>query len=155
MPAEESDNRKTRPNQRLEGWDSVAFYLGKSPRTYQRYKGKDAPPIYREGKGVFAYTDDLDRWLKTRTTGPSTDVDSQEDAILSAEAAPIQQSSESRTLNADASHESTQNAEHASTAQLRRRPWRFMLPVVAASIVGVVGWILFRPPVLGLRPPTK
>ena len=60
---------------RLDGWKDIATYLGKiDQRTAQRWEA-DGLPIHRVArtKKVFAYADELDRWLAARVESPSID----------------------------------------------------------------------------------
>jgi tetratricopeptide (TPR) repeat protein len=54
------------PKSRLDSWKSIAEYLERSPRTVQRWHAFHGLPIHHFGgqKGsVFAYAEDIDRWL--------------------------------------------------------------------------------------------
>jgi hypothetical protein len=54
------------PKVRLDSWKSIADYLERSPRTVQRWHAYHALPVHHFGgcKGsVFAYTEEIDRWL--------------------------------------------------------------------------------------------
>lgn len=54
---------------RLDTWKSIAQHLGRSPRTVQRWHSFHGLPIHHlsgETGSVYAYSDDLDRWLKSR-----------------------------------------------------------------------------------------
>lgn len=54
------------PNLRLDSWKSIAAYLQRGIRTVQRWHNSFGMPVHHFGgtKGcVFAYSDDLDRWL--------------------------------------------------------------------------------------------
>ena len=54
------------PKLRLDSWKSIADYLERSPRTVQRWHAYHALPVHHFGgyKGsVFAYADEIDRWL--------------------------------------------------------------------------------------------
>lgn len=54
---------------RLDTWKSIAQYLGRSSRTVQRWHSEYELPVRHLGgdaSSVFAYTDELDRWLRAR-----------------------------------------------------------------------------------------
>ncbi len=54
------------PKLRLDSWKSIADYLERSPRTVQRWHTSHGLPVHHFGgcKGsVFAYTQEIDRWL--------------------------------------------------------------------------------------------
>ena len=54
---------------RLDTWKSIAQYLGRSSRTVQRWHSDYGLPVHHlsgESGSVYAYSDDLDRWLRTR-----------------------------------------------------------------------------------------
>jgi tetratricopeptide (TPR) repeat protein len=55
--------------QRLDAWKSIAGYLGRTCRTVQRWHAEYGLPIHRLGgdKGsIFAYSDELDDWMRNR-----------------------------------------------------------------------------------------
>jgi hypothetical protein len=61
---------RSRAHDRLDSWRSVADYLGCSPRTAQRWFSEFSLPVRRVGGGsgrIFAYIDELDLWLRTRS----------------------------------------------------------------------------------------
>jgi tetratricopeptide (TPR) repeat protein len=54
---------------RLGSWKAIASYLGRSPRTVQRWLADYGLPIHRMGGAsgpIFAYKDELDIWLRNR-----------------------------------------------------------------------------------------
>lgn len=54
---------------RLDTWKSIAQYLGRSSRTAQRWHREYGLPVRHLGgdaSSVFAYTDELNRWLRDR-----------------------------------------------------------------------------------------
>lgn len=54
---------------RLASWKEIADYLGRSPRTVQRWLAGYNLPVHRMGGSsgpIFAYKDELDRWLRNR-----------------------------------------------------------------------------------------
>jgi hypothetical protein len=54
---------------RLDTWKSIAQYLGRSSRTVQRWHISYGLPVRHLGSGctsVFAYADELDKWLRER-----------------------------------------------------------------------------------------
>ena len=54
------------PKVRLDSWKSIADYLERSPRTVQRWHAYHGLPVHHFGgcKGsVFAYAEEIDRWL--------------------------------------------------------------------------------------------
>ena len=66
-PAE--SRRKETAARRLESWKLIADYLGRSTRTIQRWHEQYGLPIRRLGgdRGtVYAYSDELDGWLRAR-----------------------------------------------------------------------------------------
>lgn len=55
---------------RFSSWKAIARYLGRSPRTVQRWQADYDLPVHRLGgdRGpVFAYADELDLWLHNRS----------------------------------------------------------------------------------------
>jgi tetratricopeptide (TPR) repeat protein len=61
---------EVRPKQtRLDTWKSIAHHLGRSNRTVQRWHSMYGMPVHHlsgESGSVYAYSDDLDAWLKAR-----------------------------------------------------------------------------------------
>lgn len=54
---------------RLTSWKEIAEYLGRSPRTVQRWLVEYGLPVHRIGGSsgpIFAYKDELDLWLRKR-----------------------------------------------------------------------------------------
>jgi hypothetical protein len=54
---------------RIDSWKSIAEYLGRSSRTVQRWHHAYGLPVHRLGgnsSSVYAYTDELDSWLRNR-----------------------------------------------------------------------------------------
>jgi tetratricopeptide (TPR) repeat protein len=68
-------------NARLDTWKSIAQYLGRSTRTVQRWRSEYGLPARHLGgdsTSVFAYTDELDQWLRNRNQSElQTDFDRQ------------------------------------------------------------------------------
>lgn len=59
----------SRTEARLASWKEIADYLGRSPRTVQRWLVEYGLPVRRLGGSsgpIFAYKDELDRWLRNR-----------------------------------------------------------------------------------------
>src|SRR5579859_6980612 len=55
----------------ISGWKAIATYTGKAIRTVQDWEKDSGLPIYREPGGVWAYADDLDRFLQGRIVAPA------------------------------------------------------------------------------------
>jgi len=58
---------------RLDSWKSIAGYLHRSPRTVQRWHAELGLPVRHIGgvsTSVFAFSDKLDRWLRSHPGGP-------------------------------------------------------------------------------------
>ena len=69
----EADERS--PAERLDSWKEIAEYLGREPRTVQRWEKKKGLPVRRlvpdsaeEQPRVFAYKSEIDAWWKERQT---------------------------------------------------------------------------------------
>lgn len=62
---------------RLDSWKEVAAYLKKGVRTVRRWERQEKLPVHRHFHGkqgtVYAFADELDRWLQGRTVKESTD----------------------------------------------------------------------------------
>ena len=68
------DRRKRPPNRRLDSWKEIAAYFGRDERTVKRWEKERGLPIRRlpgAHGGVYAFTDDLARWMEARTSGGS------------------------------------------------------------------------------------
>ena len=64
-------------NKPLSSWKEIAAYLGCDQRTCIRWETKHGLPVHRPGSDqarshVFAYKDELDRWLKKKSGAPET-----------------------------------------------------------------------------------
>jgi tetratricopeptide (TPR) repeat protein len=71
---------------RLDSWKSIADYLERSPRTVQRWHATHGLPVHHFGgskSSVFAYGEDLDRWLMSRA-GETGSTEAGEDEELEA-----------------------------------------------------------------------
>ena len=63
-------------NARLDTWKLIAQYLGRSTRTVQRWRLEYGLPVRHLGgdaTSVFAYTDELDEWMRSRNPSASQD----------------------------------------------------------------------------------
>jgi hypothetical protein len=69
---------------RLDTWKQIAQHFGRSTRTVQRWRTEYGMPVRHLGgdaTSVFAYTDELDQWLRNRDrTEPEVNSDWQESA---------------------------------------------------------------------------
>ena len=65
---------------RLEGWKEISSYLGIKEKQAQRWEQQSSLPVHREARNkraiVFAWTEELDQWRRTRTVPPSPSKDS-------------------------------------------------------------------------------
>jgi tetratricopeptide (TPR) repeat protein len=58
----------TAPGRRIDSWKEIAAFFGRDERTVRRWEKERSLPIHRipgERGGVFAYTDELTRWLNS------------------------------------------------------------------------------------------
>ncbi|HEY3587940.1 MAG TPA: tetratricopeptide repeat protein [Myxococcaceae bacterium] len=84
--------------ERLDSWKEIAAYFRRDPRTVKRWEKERALPVHRiPGKGrsgVYAYADELRRWLEHHPV----DAEAPMDAQLTAEAenAPVERSPSAR-----------------------------------------------------------
>ena len=57
------------PNRRLDSWKEIAAFFGRDERTVKRWEKERALPIHRFPGGsrarVFAFTDELERWMRS------------------------------------------------------------------------------------------
>jgi Tfp pilus assembly protein PilF len=64
------DRRKRGPNRRLDTWKEIASYFGRDERTVKRWEKDRSLPVRRlpgPHGGVYAYSDDLARWMSLRS----------------------------------------------------------------------------------------
>ena len=69
-------NAQSFANARLDTWKLIAQYLGRSTRTVQRWRLEYGLPVRHLGgdaTSVFAYTDELDEWMRSRNPAASQD----------------------------------------------------------------------------------
>ncbi|HET6897356.1 MAG TPA: tetratricopeptide repeat protein, partial [Vicinamibacteria bacterium] len=75
---------------RLESWKEIAAYLGRSPRTVQRWERLEGLPVHRlvhdKLGSVYAYKTELDAWWESRRA--SLDTDPEEAPAAAPEPAP-------------------------------------------------------------------
>jgi Flp pilus assembly protein TadD len=60
-------SRRRRDSQRLDSWKAIAEFLGRTPRTAQRWQATLGLPVHRIGgnsSSVFAFPEELDAWLR-------------------------------------------------------------------------------------------
>jgi tetratricopeptide (TPR) repeat protein len=67
----------TTPGRRIDSWKEIAAFFGRDERTVRRWEKERALPVHRipgERGGVFAYSDELTRWLNsTAESGAAED----------------------------------------------------------------------------------
>lgn len=60
--------------ERLDGWKSIASYLGRDIRTVQRWKAHEGLPVHRlehrQRASAYAFTGELDEWVANRDLSP-------------------------------------------------------------------------------------
>lgn len=70
---------------RLDAWKRIAAYLHRSERTVRRWEAEEKLPVHRLKHGqsstVYAYADELESWLSTRSRSP-VDLPAQETVDL-------------------------------------------------------------------------
>ena len=78
-------------NRRLDSWKAIADYLGRHVTTLQRWEHEEALPVHRhfhEKRGsVYAFTSELDAWLRERSVDAGHDVSAPPDIAPDASAA--------------------------------------------------------------------
>src|SRR6266566_9152120 len=69
----------TLPDKKLDSWGEIASYLGREVRTVQRWENTEALPVHRhehkKKSTVYAYTGELDAWIKNRQPKDDPDAD--------------------------------------------------------------------------------
>ena len=105
----------------LDGWKNIAEYLGKSPRTAQRWRQEFGMPVHRlggrEGENVYAFRSELDAWRRqaSRLGGFTASEQDADDQPRTAAPAP------------------------RSDGALRRAVMRFMWGLAAVLLIAVLG----------------
>lgn len=65
------------PGERLDGWKSIAGYLGRDIRTVQRWEATEELPVHRlehrQRASAFAFTGELDEWVARRVPSVGED----------------------------------------------------------------------------------
>lgn len=79
----------SRGNRRLDSWKEIAAFLGRDERTVKRWEKGKGLPVHRmpemTGARVFAFTEELERWIK----GPDSSGAKQEDEQQLAPERPV------------------------------------------------------------------
>lgn len=119
-------------HRRLRDWKEIAAFFGRDERTVRRWERQRGLPIHRVSGGarnlVFAYTDELENWLRSGGGAPAKDeagkVTAADETLQGLEGA------------AEAPAEASMPAASATPAPVRRnlRP----LAIAAACVVGLI-----------------
>ncbi len=71
------------PRRRLELWKEIASYLNRSEKTVRRWEESEGLPVHRllheKRSTVYAYSDELDAWWKSRKSQAAANVDSSDE----------------------------------------------------------------------------
>jgi hypothetical protein len=121
--------------ERLNGWKEIALHLGKGARTVQRWEKLYGLPVHRIGREggeiVFAFRDEIDRWLA------ATDRERDGDEIPS-----LREASPDRADAGPAPPPAPR--ESAPIPARRRRGWTVAGMLLALGGVGFGGWLALR-----------
>src|SRR5215467_4027135 len=75
-----------RLGRRLDSWKEIASYLNRSEKTVRRWEENEGLPVHRllhEKRGsVYAYTDELDAWWKSRKSQDEATAESHNEQLL-------------------------------------------------------------------------
>lgn len=78
--------------ERLKSWKEIAAFFGVDERTAKRWEGTRGLPVHRlpgaTRAAIFAYRDELDLWLRSRSNGTTS---AEPEAVEQPEAAPLPQ----------------------------------------------------------------
>jgi Tfp pilus assembly protein PilF len=133
-------------NRRIDSWKEIAAFFGRDERTVKRWERDRALPIHRlpgERGGVFAYTDELTRWLNSTPAAAAREQDARTGAISIARARgdDIENSTTDGPTEAKA-HADTAKAGALLPQQSGGKRLRTILPVALAAAV-LLACILF------------
>ena len=121
------------PNRRLESWKAIADYLGRHVTTLQRWEHEEGLPIQRhhhEKRGsVYAFTADLDEWLRERSVDAGHDVSEPPEIAPGASATSQVPAQVDRFVETTPPPPVTQEGY----GLLARGRWRFPIWLVAAA----------------------
>jgi hypothetical protein len=116
---------------RLNGWKEIALHLGKGTRTVQRWEKLYGLPVHRVGREggeiVYAFRDEIDRWLNTADRGRE---DAEEDARESPDEIP----------SVGAAPALREAPPHPARRDRRRR--LLALAVAGAAVILAAAWAL-------------
>ena len=80
------------PNRRLDSWKEIAAFFGRDERTVKRWEKERALPVHRLPGGsrsrVFAYTDELNRWMRSLDSATREAIASENDPELEPRSGP-------------------------------------------------------------------
>jgi tetratricopeptide (TPR) repeat protein len=123
---------------RLDTWKSIAQYIGRSTRTAQRWRSEYGLPVRHLGgdaTSVFAYTDELDGWLRSRDQSqPEADLNWQESSRLQADLLPAAQLSKPDVPSRTSGQSGRRAVELVILAQ---RMWRSLSESNLSSIARI------------------
>jgi tetratricopeptide (TPR) repeat protein len=134
-PDRAADTVPGRAHERLEGWKSVAGYLGRDIRTVQRWERREGLPVHRhehhKQASAYAYRSELDDWLRRR----SREAAGSDEADAGEAPAAVQPTSE----------ETAKYEPAVAAAPGRRitRTWRLVLAgaiALALAVAGLAAW---------------
>jgi tetratricopeptide (TPR) repeat protein len=145
MPSPQADPvnaENSSSGKRLDAWKEIAVYLRRGERTVKRWEVERGLPIHRvPGSGrasVYAYTSELDEWLRSSR---SSDLETADVA----EAVELPEDSGASDVGPDAVADVDLMAEPDSRRENRQRSW-----LLAAAVVLLIGAAIT---VLGLSAP--
>jgi len=139
--------------QKLVSWKEIAAYLGREVRTVQRWEQSEALPVHRhehrKKSTVYAYTTELDEWVKTRQPADDPEADAAfepepdtPDVEISAEAA----NGDGVVAAAEpAPAEDSSRARSGQQPEPSPSPWKRIGILLAATVVlGLAAYAVYR-----------
>src|ERR1035441_8819561 len=144
MPSAPGKTENAGKGMRLDSWKEIAAYLSKAERTVKRWEKERGLPAHRlPGSGnasVYAYTAELDYWLKSGTA-----LESEPSREYPPEV-PQENRSASRTLQADTAPTVTDPKSDVLLPHLEhRRNW--LLALSGLLVAGIIGAAVNSPTV--------
>jgi tetratricopeptide (TPR) repeat protein len=119
----------TEPGIRLVGWKDIAAYLGKTDRTVKRWGRDRSLPVHRvpgtAKTSVYAYSNELDRWLKHADAEPENRTAETGPPLLASDAIPAAPAAQEAPIA---------NPPATRPRSILRRKWLLAVALLLAAV---------------------